>query len=123
MICLQIDSVSLGQEEYLINKQQENLYIHGGSEVALLYGVYTYAEHLGVRFALHGDILPDEKFNKSLFDCPEIKGKPLFEKRGLGIVRRRSAPPSPIISDRPITTRIAFFRRRGLILISRMLIF
>ena len=83
MICLQIDSVSLGQEEYLINKQQENLYIHGGSEVALLYGVYTYAEHLGVRFALHGDILPDEKFNKSLFDCPEIKGKPLFEKRGL----------------------------------------
>ena len=73
MICLQIDSVSLGQEEYLINKQQENLYIHGGSEVALLYGVYTYAEHLGVRFALHGDILPDEKFNKSLFDNSSLK--------------------------------------------------
>ena len=82
-ICLHIDSISLGKEEYLIDKQQENLYIRGGSEVALLYGVYAYAEYLGVRFALHGDILPDEKFNKSLFDCPEIKGKPLFEKRGI----------------------------------------
>ena len=83
IICLQVDSISLGKEEYSIHRQQENLYIRGGSAVAVLYGVYTYAEHLGVRFALHGDILPDEKFNESLYDCPEIKGKPLFEKRGL----------------------------------------
>lgn len=83
IICLQVDSISLGKEEYSIHRQQENLYIRGGSAVAVLYGVYAYAEHLGVRFALHGDILPDEKFNGSLYDCPEIKGKPLFEKRGL----------------------------------------
>lgn len=82
-ICLQIDSVSLEREEYSIAKRQENLYIRGGSDIALLYGVYAYAEYLGVRFALHGDILPDEKFDKSLYACPDIKGKPLFEKRGL----------------------------------------
>lgn len=80
---LQVDSITLEQEEYSIEKKQENLYIYGGSEIALLYGVYAYAEYLGIRFALHGDILPDGKFEKSLLSCPDIKAKPLFEKRGL----------------------------------------
>ncbi|MHB8524327.1 MAG: malectin domain-containing carbohydrate-binding protein, partial [Limisphaerales bacterium] len=34
--------------------------IAGGDEVGTLYGAYRFAEHLGVRFYLHGDVIPDE---------------------------------------------------------------
>lgn len=73
----------LSEEEYLIERIGDNLYINGGSDKAVLYGVYSYAEYLGVRFALHGDVIPDEPFGGSLLSCEKKKGKPLFALRGL----------------------------------------
>jgi hypothetical protein len=34
--------------------------ITGGDGVGTLYGAYRFAEHLGVRFYLHGEVIPDE---------------------------------------------------------------
>lgn len=56
--------------------------IAGSSGVATLYAVYRFAELLGVRFYLHGDVVPDEKIPFQLpdFDLEEI---PLFATRGI----------------------------------------
>lgn len=77
------DDSCLSDEEYSIEKAGNNLYIKGGTDIAVLYGVYSYAEYLGVRFSLHGDILPDEAFTGSLLDCVAKNVKPLFAIRGL----------------------------------------
>jgi len=58
------------------------LTITGGSDLAVLYGAYHLAEELGVRFYLHGDVVPDEQIGLKLPDLEET-GKPLFELRGL----------------------------------------
>jgi hypothetical protein len=55
---------SLGAEEYRITSQL----IVGGSDLGVLYGVYRYAELLGVRFYLHGDVIPDVR----LTELPKI---------------------------------------------------
>lgn len=55
----------------------------GGSDVALLYAAYQYAELLGVRFTLHGDIIPDTPYQGSLLQCGKGDYKPLFALRGL----------------------------------------
>ncbi|MHC4558318.1 MAG: malectin domain-containing carbohydrate-binding protein, partial [Planctomycetota bacterium] len=43
---------------------------------------YRFAEHLGVRFYLHGDTIPDERIALKIPDLDE-KGKPLFHLRGI----------------------------------------
>jgi hypothetical protein len=55
--------------------------IVGGDEVGTLYGAYRFAEMLGVRFGLDGDVLPDAP----LATWPELDetGKPRFALRGL----------------------------------------
>lgn len=77
------DNNRLSDEEYSIERMGTNLYIHGGSDIAVLYGVYSYAEYLGVRFALHGDVIPDQPFHGSLLQCEKKNAKPLFALRGL----------------------------------------
>lgn len=77
------DDNRLSTEEYSIEMKGNSLYISGGSDIAVLYGVYSYAELLGVRFALHGDVIPDEPFRGSLLQCEKKNGKPLFALRGL----------------------------------------
>lgn len=59
------------------------LRIAGGSPAATLYGAYRFAEHLGVRFALEGDIVPDER--TGTFVLPDIDESmaPLFALRGI----------------------------------------
>lgn len=56
-------------------------WIVGGDAQGALYGAYRFAEKLGVRFYLHGDVVPDER----LTDIPEINetGRPLFALRGV----------------------------------------
>lgn len=54
----------------------------GGDEVGTLYAAYRLAEHLGVRFYLHGDVLPDDKV-KLQFPHLDEAGKPLFKLRGI----------------------------------------
>ena len=43
------------------------LLVVGGDPIGTLYGAYRLAEHLGVRFYLHGDVVPDHRLRWS---CP-----------------------------------------------------
>ncbi len=76
-IALKIDP-SLGAQEYRLHPHS----ITGGSDVGVLYGAYRYAELLGVRFYLHGDVIPDEQL-KELPAVKEEIGRPIFETRGI----------------------------------------
>lgn len=72
----------MGKQEYHLKTEGDTLTISGGSDVAVLYGTYAFAEKLGVRFYIHGDVIPDEKI---AFKLPELDEthNPLFELRGL----------------------------------------
>ena len=58
------------------------LLVCGGDSIGMLYGAYRFAEILGVRFYLHGDVIPD---NKIPFTIPEVNEfqKPMFGIRGI----------------------------------------
>lgn len=56
--------------------------IVGGSPIGALYGAYRFAELLGARFYLHGDVVPDPH-TPCQFPVGEESGQPLFELRGL----------------------------------------
>jgi hypothetical protein len=76
-LVLQIDA-ALAPQEFRITSDG----IAGGSDLGVLYGAYRYAEWLGVRFYLHGDVVPDERL-KELPAVKEESGKPLFALRGV----------------------------------------
>jgi hypothetical protein len=80
-ILLVIDS-TLESQEFQLRTIDNVLNISGGSETGLLYGAYEFAEQLGIRFYLHGDVIPDEKIG---FDLPDLdtRKKPLFALRGI----------------------------------------
>jgi len=75
----------LAEQEYQIKSVsldgKPTIVISGGSDQGLLYGVYRLIERLGVRFYLHGDVVPDER----LTHLPELNdlGKPFFAIRGI----------------------------------------
>jgi len=79
---------SLGAEQYRFQTSQsagaKTLTITGGSDLATLYGVYHFIEKLGVRFYLHGDVIPDEQIPFVVPDLDETHA-PLFEARGLNV--------------------------------------
>jgi hypothetical protein len=83
---LKVSVQSLKPQQYKIktlNKiKQPTVLICGGDEFGTLYGVYRFIEHFGVRFYLHGDVLPDNKISLKIPDLDE-QGKPLFELRGI----------------------------------------
>jgi hypothetical protein len=58
------------------------LLVAGGDPVGTLYGAYRLAEHWGVRFYLHGDVVPEEKMALTLPMLQE-RGEPLFRTRGI----------------------------------------
>ncbi|MBI3118642.1 MAG: hypothetical protein HYZ00_08145 [Candidatus Hydrogenedentes bacterium] len=58
------------------------LYIVGGSELGVLYGAYRFCEHLGIRFYLHGDVIPDDQTPITLPEIHERRA-PLFSLRGI----------------------------------------
>ena len=69
----------------LVTTHQGNrriLEISGANPTPILYAAYRLAEHLGVRFYLDGDVVPDEKIPFTLPDLDET-GKPLFKTRGI----------------------------------------
>ena len=76
----------LAEEEYFLKSSKsgelEKLVVSGGSDQAVLYAAYEFAEQLGVRFYLHGDVIPDGKI---IFKIPDldIRQKPLFSVRGI----------------------------------------
>ncbi|MFI5349805.1 MAG: malectin domain-containing carbohydrate-binding protein [Elusimicrobiota bacterium] len=82
----QADLDGLGPEQYLIRtvgtKSGRVTVIVGGDDQGVLYGVYRYCERLGVRFYLHGDVIPDRRLKGPLPIVDEA-GKPLFSIRGI----------------------------------------
>jgi hypothetical protein len=76
----------LNAQEFILKSIPEGNHIThfiiGGDSAGVLYGVYQFAEKMGVRFYLHGDVIPDEK-QKLDFPVMDEKGKPLFKLRGI----------------------------------------
>jgi hypothetical protein len=58
------------------------LLLIGGDGVGALYAAYRFAEHLGVRFYLHGDVVPDERIPLAWPALDETH-RPLFALRGI----------------------------------------
>lgn len=80
-IRLTIDA-KLQTQEYRLKSAGQSLDISGGSDVGVLYGVYAFVEKLGVRFYLHGDVVPDGIIPLHIPPLNETKN-PLFELRGI----------------------------------------
>ena len=73
---------NLGEEQYLVKSDGHVAWVVGGGDAGTLYGAYRFAEKLGVRFYLHGDVIPDAKIPWALPQLEEM-GKPLFSIRGI----------------------------------------
>ncbi len=56
--------------------------VTGGDSIGTLYAAYRFAEHLGARFYMHGDTIPDKRIALKVPKLDE-KGKPLFNLRGI----------------------------------------
>ncbi|MCH8120023.1 MAG: hypothetical protein IIC00_09875 [Planctomycetes bacterium] len=77
---------SLEPQQYLLKtitfKKRPAVLITGGDSIGTLYAAYRFAEHLGVRFYMHGDTIPDKQIALKMPKLDE-KGKPLFNLRGI----------------------------------------
>jgi hypothetical protein len=77
---------ALSPEQYwlktLEHKGRRIVLIIGGDDWGTLYGAYRFAEHLGARFYLHGDVLPDQRVELKLPVLDE-RANPLFQLRGI----------------------------------------
>jgi hypothetical protein len=80
-ISFKVDS-TLAEEQYRPQTDGGGLTVSGGSDLAVLYGAYAFAERLGVRFDLQSDVIPDGKIP---FAIPALEetATPLFDVRGL----------------------------------------
>jgi len=81
-------SRSLKTEEYLlasISKGSRSLtVVTGGDNFGALYAAYGFCEKLGVRFYLHGDVIPDTPFSDwTAIERLTERQKPHFKIRGL----------------------------------------
>ena len=76
----------LKEEQYVLRTLRGGdrtiVLVAGGDPVGTLYGAYRLAEHLGVRFYLEGDVVPDRQTDGALPELDEI-GRPLFDRRGI----------------------------------------
>jgi len=78
--------VPAAADAYLLKTVSRNgrayVVIAAGEGTGILYGTYAFAEKLGVRFDLDGDIIPDERTE---FQMPVLDetGAPLFARRGI----------------------------------------
>jgi hypothetical protein len=72
----------LGPEEYILETKGRAAYLLGGGDAGTLYAAYRFAERLGVRFYLHGDVIPDRRIAPAIPQLDE-HGKPLFDIRGI----------------------------------------
>eukprot|EP01006_Ploeotia_vitrea_P019533 TRINITY_DN51745_c0_g1_i1.p1 TRINITY_DN51745_c0_g1~~TRINITY_DN51745_c0_g1_i1.p1 ORF type:complete len:827 (-),score=79.76 TRINITY_DN51745_c0_g1_i1:164-2449(-) len=78
-------SPALAAEGHRLQTTEDGLIISGGSEQAILYGVYTLCEKLGIRFTLEGDIIPHGDSIPLLKELPHMDtiDQPVFPIRGL----------------------------------------
>ena len=117
----------LKEEQYLLKTIRHGdrtiVLVVGGDPVGTLYGAYRLAEHLGVRFYLQGDVVPDRRMAWALPELDEI-GRPLFDRRGIqpfhdfpegpGLVGRRGVQgdPRPVAQAADELLRPAHLSRR-----------
>ncbi len=77
---------SLKPQQYLLKTiafgDRQAVLIAGGDSIGTLYAAYRFAEHLGVRFYMHGDTIPDKRIALRMPKVDE-KSKPLFNLRGI----------------------------------------
>ncbi|MCL4177328.1 MAG: hypothetical protein KJ072_06240 [Verrucomicrobia bacterium] len=64
------------------SKGRSVLLVAGGSDCGTLYGAYRLAEHMGVRYYLHGDVVSDQPMKRSLPVLDEERA-PSFALRGI----------------------------------------
>lgn len=78
--------LALGPQQYVLKTVARQggrvLLVVGGDATGTLYGAYRVAEHLGVRFFMDGDVVPDRRIAWKLPELDET-AKPLFELRGV----------------------------------------
>ncbi len=67
---------------YRIRSDGHRLVISGASDLAQLYGAYAFIEKTGIRFYLHGDVIPDAQIAFTLPKLDETRA-PLFALRGI----------------------------------------
>jgi hypothetical protein len=83
---LRREVAGLGDQEYLLQTFGQRGWrvclVAGGDGPGTLYGAYRLAEKLGVRFYLHGDVVPDRRIRLEL-PVVEDRGRPLFRLRGI----------------------------------------
>lgn len=76
----------LGEQEYLLKTlalgKTGLVLVAGGDGPGTLYGAYRLVESLGIRFYLHGDVVPETRLPAALPAVDEL-GKPLFRVRGI----------------------------------------
>jgi hypothetical protein len=75
-------SSGLDPDEYRLETKGRTAYLVGGGDTGTLYAAYRFAERLGVRFYLDGDVIPDRKMPPAIPALDE-RGKPLFATRGI----------------------------------------
>ncbi len=79
------EATGLKPQEYILKTSassgRRTWWIVGGDDAGVLYGAYRFAEKLGVRFYLHGDVAPDQRLAR-LPDVNET-GRPIFSIRGI----------------------------------------
>jgi hypothetical protein len=73
---------TLAAQEYVMKTAGPVVYLVGGDDVGTLYAAYAFSERLGVRFYLHGDVIPDQRMAPALPTLNET-AKPLFDTRGI----------------------------------------
>ena len=78
--------LELKKEEFILKtlrlEEKQILLLSGDDDIGTLYASYRFAEHLGIRFYLHGDVIPDKKIGFSLPQLDE-NHSPLFTDRGI----------------------------------------
>lgn len=73
---------ALAAQEYVIKTDGAVVYLVGGDDSGTLYAAYAFAERLGVRFYLNGDVIPDKRIAPALPKLNET-AKPIFDTRGI----------------------------------------
>ncbi len=72
----------LAAQQYALKGDGHRVWIVGGDDVGTLYAAYRFAERLGVRFYLNGDVIPDLPLPAG-FPIVDETGNPLFSVRGI----------------------------------------
>ncbi len=81
-----LDYKNLKEQEFILQSytdgRERSLFIIGGGSAGVLYGAYQFAEEMGIRFYLDGDVVPDHKQPLTIPVLNDRSG-PLFELRGI----------------------------------------